>query len=221
MKKFYMTIVAMLCGVAASAQTCTISAEDIEATAGGETSYLEVLLNESEPGTLVTGAGFVITLPDGVAAATYYDEDEEADVLDVSYPNAKKAHVTQFIPQSDGVSYAVGIGAAGSTASSYFKTSTNVLIKVGLAVPAEFKDGEYAINITKIGFSAPDPNGGTAAVSVYPQDDFTVKLTVKGGTGINGVNAENENAPVYNLAGQRLSKVQKGVNIIGSKKVIK
>lgn len=219
MKKFYMTIVAMLCGVAASAQTCTISAEDIEATAGGETAYLEVLLNESEPGALVTGTGFVITLPDGVAAATYYDEDEEANVLDVSYPNAKKAHVTQFIPQSDGVSYAVGIGAAGSTASSYFKTSTNVLIKVGLAVPAQFKNGEYSIKFTKIGFSAPDPNGGQYAVSVYPQDDFTVKLTVKGGTGINSINAADSKAPVYNMAGQRVSKTQKGVYIQNGKKV--
>lgn len=32
--------------------------------------------------------------------------------------------------------------------------------------------------------------------------------------------ATDNNAPVYNLAGQRLSKPQKGVNIIGSKKVI-
>ena len=219
MKKFYMTMVAMLCGVAASAQTCTISAEDIEATAGGETAYLEVHLNESEPGTLVTGAGFLITLPQGVAVATYYDEDEEADVTDVTYPNAKKAHVTQFIAQADGVTYAVGIGAAGSTASSYFKTSTDVLIKVGLAVPAAFQNGDYLIKFTQIGFSAPDPNGGQYAVSVYPQEDFTVKLTVKGGTGINGVNAENENAPVYNMAGQRVSKTQKGVYIQNGKKV--
>ncbi len=219
MKKFYMTIVAMLCGVAASAQTCTISADEVIGTAG-ETAYLEVLLNESEPGKLVTGAGFTFTLPDGIKVATYYDEDEEADVDDVTWPNSKSKHVTKLIAQSDGKTWAVGVGADGSGTGSYFKTATNVLMKVGLAIPTDFANGDYAIEFAKIGFSAPDPNGGAAALSVYPQDDFTVKLTV-GGTGINGVNADNENAPVYNLAGQRLSKVQKGVNIIGSKKVIK
>ncbi|MBR1499011.1 MAG: Ig-like domain-containing protein [Bacteroidaceae bacterium] len=38
-------------------------------------------------------------------------------------------------------------------------------------------------------------------------------------TGIKGIDFAGENAPVYNLAGQRLSKAQKGVNIIGGKKI--
>ena len=40
-------------------------------------------------------------------------------------------------------------------------------------------------------------------------------------TGINSVEFAGENAPVYNLAGQRLGKAQKGVNIIGGKKILK
>ena len=40
-------------------------------------------------------------------------------------------------------------------------------------------------------------------------------------TGINNVEFAGENAPVYNLAGQRLGKAQKGVNIIGGKKILK
>ena len=39
-------------------------------------------------------------------------------------------------------------------------------------------------------------------------------------TGINGVFA-GENAPIYNVAGQRLGKMQKGINIVGNKKVLK
>ena len=39
-------------------------------------------------------------------------------------------------------------------------------------------------------------------------------------TGIKGIDFAGENAPVYNLAGQRLGKAQKGVNIIGGKKVL-
>ena len=40
-------------------------------------------------------------------------------------------------------------------------------------------------------------------------------------TGINGIDIAGENGPIYNVAGQRLQKMQKGVNIINSKKVLK
>ena len=40
-------------------------------------------------------------------------------------------------------------------------------------------------------------------------------------TGINSVDFAGENAPVYNLAGQRIQKIQKGINIVGGKKILK
>ena len=41
-------------------------------------------------------------------------------------------------------------------------------------------------------------------------------------TGINNVNANlNLDEAIYNLAGQRLSKMQKGINIINGKKILK
>ena len=41
-------------------------------------------------------------------------------------------------------------------------------------------------------------------------------------TGINNLNVnDNLNDVIYNLAGQRLSKMQKGINIVGGKKVLK
>jgi len=39
-------------------------------------------------------------------------------------------------------------------------------------------------------------------------------------TGIANVNVGNANDPIYNLAGQRIQKMQKGVNIVGGKKVL-
>ena len=39
-------------------------------------------------------------------------------------------------------------------------------------------------------------------------------------TGISDLNATVSNSPIYNLAGQRLSKMQKGINIRNSKKVL-
>ena len=40
-------------------------------------------------------------------------------------------------------------------------------------------------------------------------------------TGINAVEIAEENAPIYNVAGQRIQKMQKGINIVGGKKVLK
>ena len=40
-------------------------------------------------------------------------------------------------------------------------------------------------------------------------------------TGIENLNNQNTlNTPIYNLAGQRLQKMQKGINIVGGKKVL-
>ena len=44
-------------------------------------------------------------------------------------------------------------------------------------------------------------------------------LTVGAGTGIIGINADDTNAPIYNVAGQRVSKAQKGIFIQNGKKV--
>ena len=40
-------------------------------------------------------------------------------------------------------------------------------------------------------------------------------------TGISSINADDENAIIYNLAGQRVSKAMKGVNIVNGQKVLK
>ena len=41
-----------------------------------------------------------------------------------------------------------------------------------------------------------------------------------GATGINAVEKATENGPIYNIAGQRLNKMQKGINIVNGKKVL-
>ena len=55
-------------------------------------------------------------------------------------------------------------------------------------------------------------------MSVYPQEDMVVYVNY-GGTGINSINALDSKAPIYNVAGQRVSKAQKGVYIQNGKKV--
>jgi hypothetical protein len=41
-------------------------------------------------------------------------------------------------------------------------------------------------------------------------------------TGINGITSSNaQEGQLYNLAGQRISKMQKGINIVNGKKILK
>jgi hypothetical protein len=215
MKKFYMTMVAMLCGVAAMAQTCTISVEPVEISTDGELYPFDVVLNESEPGALVTGCSFECQFPQGVYFY-YYDEDEEDYVYKVEWPNAKNAHQKMMIVanQNENI-YQFNSAAAGAT---YFKTSTNVLARIYIKADATAAENSE-LKFNKISFSRPNPNDPIAAESCYPQEPFSVALHVIGGTGINSINAADSKAPVYNLAGQRVSKAQKGVYIQNGKKV--
>ena len=72
--------------------------------------------------------------------------------------------------------------------------------------------GTYELKFSAISNS--DPLGNV----VNPQDDFTAVLNVDG-TGINSINADDVNAPIYNVAGQRVSKAQKGIFIQNGKKI--
>jgi hypothetical protein len=204
MKKFYMTIVAMLCGVAAMAQGLgTLSCEDVTATKGEETAYLEVMLT-TENVDAITGIQFFFTLPEGVTIAL--DEDEE---LDVSFPIAKKAH-NCGIKNADGGGYMVYLG--GDNSLSY-KAATNPVAKIGLNVD-NAANGTYEILFNKAAMS-----DKSTPVQSFEVPDFTCNLTIKGGDAINGINAADSKAPIYNVAGQRVNKAQKGVYIQNGKKV--
>ena len=76
-----------------------------------------------------------------------------------------------------------------------------------------------------VGFYKATPETTIAAGKGYIVKTSSVKafygFDADDATGISGINAADENAVIYNVAGQRLSKVQKGINIINGKKVLK
>lgn len=204
MKKIYMTMVAMLCGAAAMAQTCTISAPESITLDAGVQFDLEFLINQD--GTSVNGMGTVLEFPDKIAPI--WDEEEEGFIL--SSPAAKSAHTVMLV-QGEGANankYTLAVASTGST----FRTTTNVVASLGIRAEKDIVDGDYEIKVGPTSF-----NIGTT--SVYPQDPFVIKVTVQGGDAINSINAADSKAPVYNLAGQRVSKAQKGVFIQNGKKV--
>ena len=209
MKKFYMTIVAMLCGVAAMAQGLgTLSCEDVTATAGGETAYLEVKL-AAENVEAISGIQFNFTLPAGVSIAKVWNEDDAEWNDDVTFPIAKSKHQVGIMVSGDG--YMVFLG--GDNTLTY-RTTTDVVAKIGVVAAADATDGTYDVNFVKAAMS-----DKSTPVQSFEVADFTAKLTITGGTGINSINAADSKAPVYNMAGQRVSKTQKGVYIQNGKKV--
>ena len=210
MKKIYMTMVALLCSAAAMAQM-TLSADNVVAEAG-QTAYLEIKFTEAEAG-VITAAACWVTLPDGFSIAQVYDEDEGDYVDDIEYPAAKKGHDTRMIKvtaEKAGNNNTYQFSAASNSAT--FKTTTDVMFKIGIAVPEGTAKGKYPVTVSKINFS------DAANVASYQEGEITVQLEV-GGTGINSINAEDSKAPVYNLSGQRVSKAQQGVFIQNGKKV--
>ena len=208
MKKFYMSLVAMLCGATAMAQIGTLSCGDVALNAGGETGYLEVMLT-AEDVAAISGIQFNFALPAGVTIAKVYNEDDEEWVDDVTFPIAKAKHQVGIMAATEG--YLVYLGGDNSLS---FKSTTNPVAKIGIVAAQDATDGEYEIVFNKAALS-----DKSSPVVSYDVPDFTAKVTIAGGTGINSINAADSKAPVYNLAGQRVSKAQKGVYIQGGKKV--
>ena len=216
-------MVALLCGAAAMAQN-ELVVNDQTFDPGTTAGTLTIGLNNEGA---VTAVSFKLALPTGVKAKAVKNftfneeridmtkvcaalEDEEAEAGDLYTFDRKSAgddYMYSFYPQTS--RYQDG----GDWVAVTFLGNSGDLIYVPLTFQA---DGEYEIKLYDIGIA----NDEATAKSIATSTEATCTLYV-GTTGINGVNADNENAPVYNLAGQRLSKVQKGVNIIGSKKVIK
>jgi hypothetical protein len=87
--------------------------------------------------------------------------------------------------------------------------------------------GSYVLQkqTEKVGFylvnpevAAPYVNANRAYLTA-PSSGVKAFFLGDGATGITGIN-DNLNESIYNLAGQRMSKMQKGVNIVGGKKVL-
>ena len=100
----------------------------------------------------------------------------------------------------------------------------NELIAATADVTADGTQYILAKQDDKVGF-AQATTGTIAAGKGYLKFTTAVKafypFAGNDATGISGIEAINGDAPIYNVAGQRLGKMQKGINIVGGKKVLK
>ena len=203
MKKFYMTMVAMLCGVAAMAQN-ELYADEVAIEKGETTANLEIKMrNEVE----VTAISFRLDLPEGVTMALnkkgkkYVTIDEDR----------MEEHVAAIQDAADGNDMI----SVYDTKKAPFYENDGTVVTVPLAITDEVAANDVTLTMKVYNISIATPAG----VSLDTTEAFDVNLKIGAGNGINGINAADSKAPIYNVAGQRVSKAQKGVFIQNGKKV--
>jgi hypothetical protein len=245
MKKFYMLMVAMLCGAAAVAQN-ELYVPEITVKPG-TTGTLEICLRNTDP---IVGLAFKISTVTGIKFTTkatdfsfvesrldvekakenaklnakkeaaddeeYQDLCDEIDDMEAGdLFERSKSGVFIFQP---GQAALVAQNEAGQLQWCAFAGNDGAILTVPVTVAADVEEKTYDLSLTQVQVNSPDASD---VVQNLSKDAPTVNFTLKVGdpTGINSINAEDSKAPVYNLAGQRVSKAQQGVFIQNGKKV--
>ena len=197
MKKIYMTMVAMLCGVAAMAQN-ELYAEDFSVEQGATSADLVVKMRNADE---VTAFSFRLGLPEGVTM-TLNKKQKKYVTIDEDRMDDHTAIIQDAADGADMIS-------VYSASKATFYENDGPVVTVPLTIAS---DGTYELRIYNVSISNP------AAQSIATSTECTVTMQV-GPTGINSINAIDSKAPIYNVAGQRVSKAQKGVYIQNGKKV--
>lgn len=223
MKKIYMTMVALLCGVAAMAQNEVLLPEKIE-VAAGDKADLTVGFDVTPAGDealYLSAFSFKIQLPEGFALTTHEERKfvpgqgmVVSEVFDNELFNIQD-HTATIQPVKVGDDYRPGFYqvTVASLNRNVFIVQQGDIVKVTFQVDETVGAGSYVIEVS-------DPSGSTWDGVSSPFNKEVKEISVvTSGTGINSINADDANAPIYNVAGQRVSKAQKGVFIQSGKKV--
>ena len=156
-----------------------------------------------------------LTVPEGVSAytgeieSTWLKLNAVEGAIAIAEPVVLKgaAGIYSFVPTT----------GATKVADNVLKGAADDVDAAGkyiLAMPEDKPAGFYLAN-----------SGTIKAGKAYLEATSGIKAFFFAGddaTGISSVeNVQNENGAIYNIAGQRLSKMQKGINIMNGKKVLK
>jgi hypothetical protein len=124
----------------------------------------------------------------------------------------------------------------GTATASTAQTINRVVLKSGEAVvagtnfdfvgtyaPMTVAEGDYFIGNGALYKSAGNTSLKAFRAYIKAKTEASVKMFINGEefeTSISEINGVAENGVIYNLAGQRISKMQKGINIVNGKKVL-
>lgn len=197
MKKIFTLMAVFALALAANAQKA-----DFAVTGEGNDWIIFSLDNDFNCGAF----GFKLVLPEGTDLA--YSEDDEDFIYEKNSSRLPKKMTVDVKPAASG-GYSIVVSGA------LVKESTGELFRMQLKNPITGTATISGINFTDVG------EDGKGTVSVYMNNDKNTTLTLDlKADAINGINAEQtKSGVIYNVAGQRVSKAQKGIFIVDGKKV--
>lgn len=148
---------------------------------------------ENTSGKTIANCNFKIVLPDGVSIQK----------------NTKNKYVYEEGDATEGMTYSIAFKNNKYTITVYDgefdETAGNTIITLPL-------EGEVTANIQVSSIAFGDPDGA----NITRPADFEIDFT----TAINAVDANlTKSGVIYNIAGQRVNKAQKGVFVVDGKKV--
>ena len=164
-------------------------------------------------------APFDVTIPEGVTAYTVDGVESDGTTL-------KMTEVTTTIPANTPVVLSAEAAVAAQTfAGKSVAGEAKAGLLTGVYEATEAPVGSYVLqnNEDKVGFyvvgSTIPTVGANRAYLTVPSTGVKA-FFFDNATAIQGVEAEKENGAIFNLAGQRVNKAQKGIYIMNGKKVM-
>ena len=206
MNKIKTLFVMALLAVAGNAMADKFTASDVKIEPGQQGEVMVGIENAAE----IYAFTFYLNLPEGISLVK--DEDEEAYGVFVKGRTAKSG--TFVFTKVD-----------GDWMINYFNADIDP--ETG-AVPIKKNSGD----VVKLFIKAADTFQGSAKATIYGAQtvDKTTFPTDAGGTtftisststGIETIKAENNDAPIFTIGGQRVNKAGKGIYVQDGRKVIK
>ncbi|GEM_PF-4557965 len=227
MKKILLTLVTMLAAVGMNAQEGNVKMY-IEVESTSDLKNIPVNLYIDNDVELV-GYQASFALPEGLGKSNFiFDEDEE--VYFVLSSRATKNHIKNT-KELWVASHPNDLLVSCLSDNNSKLKNTSGSVGTFTFDGSSLSDGEYEVKMYDA-FALPTASARYDAAGYHTPDqsadyksfEYSAKLKIEGGTavGITAIRANNSaaKAGVYNIAGQRLNGLQKGINIVNGQKVI-
>ncbi|MBQ9176560.1 MAG: hypothetical protein IJ139_06805 [Bacteroidaceae bacterium] len=236
MRKILLTLVTMLAAVGMNAQEGTVNMY-IEVGSTSDLKNIPVTLYMDNT-VEITGFQVSIAFPEGltkancvVANAEAVEEDDEDPYwleLSSRAVSAHKKNNVQWFSKTQANVLIVSVTSGNST--KYFKESTGALGTLYFD-GSSLGEGDHVVKLTSA-YAFHDASGRYDAAGYHTPEqsadyqpfEYEAKFKIESGSavGVGAIKANNTAAQtgIYNIAGQRMNGLQKGINIVNGQKVI-
>lgn len=201
MKKLSILVACIATFISGNVFGQTITASDVTIEAGQTADVTFTITSETKAAL----AEFTLTLPEGITVA--FDADEDDYIYEKLGDMTVKTHSASVVKKASGAFYVLVKNESGKE----FKEASGNYLTLTLEAAATAVSGEA--QMTDIGLFALD------ASQMNTVKEGTFKINVGSADGINSISLDDPNAEIFNLNGQRVKNVKKGVYVVNGKKV--